>query len=187
MKATKKLLALILAVCMLIGMPLSINVGAADADLVTIEDVYFGTPGTEDESYIYVKFSEKVWLRYTSWKNGLGVAVLNQSNGVQERLIVDNFDGAECSDENGLYKIKLVDAWTPTITASIPEWVKTEFVSNRLHAGSRIVFYVSDPINKGEENDGEIDLFNTKQDGSGKALKNGTPEITTCTGTGKEG
>ena len=42
MKATKKLLALILAVCMLIGMPLSINVGV-DA-IASIPPIYFKLP-----------------------------------------------------------------------------------------------------------------------------------------------
>ena len=164
----------------------ALAIDISDQYKVTIEDAYFGTPSAADENYIYVKFSEKVYLQATTWPNALGVVVVDANNVVMERLIVDNFEGAKASDDNGLYRVKLKDTWGDNKYSNASDSVRNEFVSARMASGHRICFYVSDNANTGKVN-GVIDLFNTKEDGTGKCLKNGTPEITACTGTGKEG
>lgn len=174
MKATKKLLALILAVCMLIGMPLSINVGAAEQ--LHIEDAYLGAAGTADENYLFIKFSEKAHLQTRANENLIGVSVFDAAGAQKARAVIyDPSNQTEMpgsSDANGLYKVRLKVPSNWGTYDNITTWLADKFY-NAAGEGLKVICYVSDPINGTAVVDGEIPIF--KGATTGTSLRNDTP------------
>lgn len=164
MKATKKLLALILAVCMLIGMPLSINVGAADGESPTIVRVSVAKDG--NWSGVCVEFSEP--MTFQSKTISLGIGVMQDG----KLISTTNMQLAGWRDQGTgtLWTVKVYDS-TNTY-ASIPEYMKGEYTEARKAAGAKLVFFISDK-DADKAIDGKISGF-VAQD-NGEYLTNTTP------------
>lgn len=177
MKATKKLLALVLAMCMLIGMPLSINVGAADTEEkpLHVESVYFGERGTADQDYLFIQFSEPV-ERTASTTMLITVHVYDLSGARMHRL--QNKDTTDAalpanSDENGLYKVHMMPAWN--LNSNVPNWLDTYYFNQRAN-GRQLICHITDDGAANKKNDGWIQSFKGKT--SGTYLENPNKDYT---------
>lgn len=183
MKGLKKAVAVVLALCMLIAMPISVNVGAAEQ--LHVENVYLGAKGSADENYLFIKFSEKANLQTRANESLLGLAVFDSSGNQKARTVIDtpsdttNLPGS--SDANGLFKVRLkVPSGWGSYT-SIATWLEDKFINA---AGDlTLVCYISDPINNTAVVDGSIPIF--KGATTGTSLRNDTPGFVYGS-TGKE-
>lgn len=183
MKGFKKAIAVLMAVCMLVGMPLSVNVGAAEQ--LHVENAYLGAKGTADENYLFIKFSEKANLQTRANENLLGVSVFDAAGNQKARAVIDtpsdtaNLPGS--SDANGLYKVRLKVPSNWGSYTSIATWLEDKFINA---AGDlKLVCYISDPINNTAVVDGSIPIF--KGATTGTFLRNDTPGFVYGS-TGKE-
>ncbi len=179
MKATKKLLAIILAVCMLIGMPLSISVSAADTatEPLHIERIYIGEKGTEDEEYLFIQFSEQAILQ-TRADAKLITLIVYDANGTKKArmAIADKDDTAllpGASDANGLYKVRLAPSQGDG--TGMADWLEQNYLNTR-SAGRRIVCNIADNFTASYKNDGSIQTFKGAK--TGTYLKNDNASYT---------
>jgi|GEM_PF-1277423 len=174
MKATNKLLAILLTVCMLLAMPLSINVSAAEQ--LHIEDAYLGASGTADENYLFIKFSEKADLQTRTNEALIGVSVFNAAGTQTARLVIydpqDETETPGSSDANGLYKVRLKVPANWGTYDSVATWLNDKFI-NATGEGLRLICYVSDPITNTAVVDGSIPTF--KGATTDTYLRNDTP------------
>lgn len=183
MKRTKKALALILAVCMLIGMPLSVNVGAASAPTVkavAMPDDMADSLNLTRGGAILLYFSEDVAINAAKQRvtfgfvhNTTGTALAAYWDSATKNQNSIRNDNCAIVDAGSYYYVVLPSGWT--VDRMYDEYVKCTAESNRASYGlvARIVEH-ADRTNNAEGGDGKLNgiTFNgTALPGSAKTNK----------------